>query len=380
MDGVRAAMMLLGVVFHAALPYTSARHFAGGDAASRHVAFDWLTLFLHSFRMPVFFIAAGFFAAMLLERRGALGMARNRFMRIVLPLAIGFALLLPLASGASDFARAVARSDSVIFGFEKLAAGDWLRWNNIHHLWFLFVLLAFYPVGVAVQAVLVRLGPVRRALVAGARRVLASPWRPIILAVFCFGALSPAAFDAEILRSLSILPALPVLFALGWVVYGQRDMLAALRRHAWVYVGVGLALLPLAVATFLPVQQGAKGADPLTAAIAMAVMMSFLAFGILGLALTYLDRPNRAVRYASDAAYWIYLVHFPLVVFIGGLLAALAIPSWLKFLINVSVATTILFLSYHYLVRFTVIGLLLNGRRHARGRGGDAAERVPEGP
>ena len=69
-----------------------------------------------------------------------------------------------------------------------------------------------------------------------------------------------------------------------------------------------------------------------------------------------------------------------MVVFIGGLLAAVAIPSWLKFLVNVSVATPILFLSYHYLVRFTVIGLLLNGRRHARGRGGDAAEGVPEGP
>jgi glucans biosynthesis protein C len=67
LDGLRAGMMLLGIVFHAALPYTTLPRWPFKDS-STHPVFDVLTVFLHIFRVPIFFAMARFFAALLWER------------------------------------------------------------------------------------------------------------------------------------------------------------------------------------------------------------------------------------------------------------------------------------------------------------------------
>jgi peptidoglycan/LPS O-acetylase OafA/YrhL len=59
LDGLRAGMMLLGIVFHAALPYTTLPRWPFKDS-STHPVFDVLTVFLHIFRVPIFFAMAGF--------------------------------------------------------------------------------------------------------------------------------------------------------------------------------------------------------------------------------------------------------------------------------------------------------------------------------
>ena len=71
LDALRAAMMLLGLVLHSAASYTRTPL---GDAWPYHdphtnVAFDLLVFFIHLFRMPLFFVVAGFFAALLYSSR-----------------------------------------------------------------------------------------------------------------------------------------------------------------------------------------------------------------------------------------------------------------------------------------------------------------------
>jgi glucan biosynthesis protein C len=99
-------------------------------------------------------------------------------------------------------------------------------------------------------------------------------------------------------------------------------------------------------------------------------MSAFMAYGVLGAVLTHFSHPNPVTRYLSDASYWIYLVHYPLVVFIGGMLASTAFPPAVKFAATVAVATPILLGTYHLCVRFTAIGIVLNGRRHVRDANG----------
>ncbi len=58
-------MMLLGLVLHTALNYMV---FPNADSwpykdAQTSTAFDILVAFIHAFRMPTFFVIAGFFAA-----------------------------------------------------------------------------------------------------------------------------------------------------------------------------------------------------------------------------------------------------------------------------------------------------------------------------
>ncbi len=91
-------------------------------------------------------------------------------------------------------------------------------------------------------------------------------------------------------------------------------------------------------------------------------MSAFLVFGVLGLFLAHCDLPNPVIRYLSDASYWIYLVHLPLVLLIGGILSTTALPAALKWVATLTVSTPILLLTYHSCVRFTAIGSLLNGQ------------------
>ncbi|MDR3636992.1 MAG: acyltransferase family protein [Isosphaeraceae bacterium] len=87
LDGVRATAMLLGVVYHSLL----FRMFAGGPPpgppgngdVSRYVQ-DWL----HSFRMPLFFLISGFFGRMMLEKYALGEYLRRRWIRIGVPMLV----------------------------------------------------------------------------------------------------------------------------------------------------------------------------------------------------------------------------------------------------------------------------------------------------
>jgi len=107
-DSLRAAMMLLGLVLHSAMGYVTFPTERVWPFKDPHPSafFDLLVAFIHSFRMPVFFVIAGFFAAFLYMTRGARALFRNRAERIALPLACGWIILLPVIIVASGFAYA----------------------------------------------------------------------------------------------------------------------------------------------------------------------------------------------------------------------------------------------------------------------------------
>jgi fucose 4-O-acetylase-like acetyltransferase len=65
LDALRAAMMLLGLVLHSAASYTRTPLRAAWPYHDTHnsIVFDLLLFFIHLFRMPIFFVVAGFFAA-----------------------------------------------------------------------------------------------------------------------------------------------------------------------------------------------------------------------------------------------------------------------------------------------------------------------------
>ena len=97
MDHLRALAMLAGVVFHAALAYSPLMHPIWPTAdTGRSIVVDGAAWFLHLFRMPLFFVVTGFFAAWLVARRGLGGLFRNRCARVLLPLL----LFLPLVTAS----------------------------------------------------------------------------------------------------------------------------------------------------------------------------------------------------------------------------------------------------------------------------------------
>ena len=88
LDHLRAAMMWLGIVLHVCVVYmASPSPLPWHDDQSTPLA-DLLVAGIHAFRMPLFFILAGFFVALLVQQRGLAGMAWHRLRRLGLPFAV----------------------------------------------------------------------------------------------------------------------------------------------------------------------------------------------------------------------------------------------------------------------------------------------------
>ena len=67
LDALRGAMMVLGIVLHAAMLYLSEPPPRMPIPSDRHNAYAFNLVFdlIHSFRMPCFFVLAGYFGALL---------------------------------------------------------------------------------------------------------------------------------------------------------------------------------------------------------------------------------------------------------------------------------------------------------------------------
>ncbi|MDA8743286.1 acyltransferase family protein [Rubripirellula amarantea] len=97
--------------------------------------------------------------------------------------------------------------------------------------------------------------------------------------------------------------------------------------------------------------------------LAQSCFAWMMTFGMMGLFRKHLSHPSATMRYLSDSSYWLYLAHIPLIIYVQYWVYHYQLPAAIKFAIVCSVTTVILLLSYHWFVRYTPIGTLLNGKR-----------------
>jgi len=88
-----------------------------------------------------------------------------------------------------------------------------------------------------------------------------------------------------------------------------------------------------------------------------------MSLGLVGLFCRLFPHPRPTVSWLADASYWMYLVHVPLVMMMQLLVREWPLTAGLKFLLILAAVTPLLLASYHWCVRSTVIGSLLNGPR-----------------
>lgn len=360
MDALRASTMLLLVPVHAAGLLSLNGH--GGAWA---VAIYWL---IHVFRLPLFFAMSGFFLALLLSRRGLSATARNRTLRIVVPLAVGMLTLVPLVVLiAQQTGTAVLEGGHVpggsAFSFEP------------GFLWFLWYLLLIDGTAVSVYLLAPRL------LRTAGERFSALIARPLggiaLLAIPTALALWPAPNWVSAPTVNTFVPELPVLaynalfFGLGATLFVHRDLVVAANRNAWAWAACAVASTGLAGVLFSLHNSPAYASRPTVhgAALliyAIATWTSLIA--LVGLADRYLNRPRPALRYMADSSYWIYLSHLPAMVLIVALIGATTLGTAPQFLLVTAGSLAFSLVTYPLFVRYTAIGRILNGPRARRRR------------
>jgi glucan biosynthesis protein C len=87
-------------------------------------------------------------------------------------------------------------------------------------------------------------------------------------------------------------------------------------------------------------------------------------YGLMGVCVRYWTAEKPWVRYLADAAYWMYLMHLPLLVALEIPLAQLRWPIIAKLVVVCGITVVVLLVSYHLLVRSTFLGRWLNGHRY----------------
>lgn len=364
MDNLRALAMLAGVVFHAALAYSPLMHpiWPAADAG-RSVVVDALAWFLHMFRMPLFFVVAGYFAALLVARRGMGGLFRNRCARVLLPLL----LFLPAVIASMHWLTANAVA-TVVHPSPALA---WIRgYIGEHgampflpgwaHLWFLFYLMLFTVlVWVASALEFGRIGDKLAALPSSAL-VLAMPL-PLALALAGTGVPWPA--PEFLVPALWALAFFGLYFVLGYQAFRQPVMLDRLLPMSPMLLVGGIAAY---VALFWSTDGFATlRTTPLRHflhAVLEAYAGLWMTLWCLLAAKRWLAGRSATMRWLADASYWVYLVHLPLLFAIQYRLLDTQLHWGAKFAIATSSTLALSFASYQLLVRHTPIGRLLNGK------------------
>jgi fucose 4-O-acetylase-like acetyltransferase len=110
LDQARATAMLLGVFYHALLfgGMLGGSPPVGLDPTGGPGGFNTAMMFqewLHSFRMPLFFLISGFFCRMMFQKHGIRIYLYRRWSRIGMPLLIGVFTFVPLYQFASESFR-----------------------------------------------------------------------------------------------------------------------------------------------------------------------------------------------------------------------------------------------------------------------------------
>ena len=370
LDNVRALAMLLGLVFHAGLTYAR-------PAQAIWLVNDWQgsplidagIWFLHIFRMATFFLIAGYFAKFLVQRRGTRKFLWNRFVRIVCP----FLLFYPFLIAAYIVAIIVAyapRPENLppLMAMNKSGKPPVGSLTTMH-LWFLYYLAMFS----LLAAILANL---KSTIVDRVADWFCGDFWPTLLIPL---ALVPALWFAgtPVAASESFVPTpwvfgyYGLLFAAGWKLWSREHYLDVVGRHLlllvllssglyalYYYLMPNLALLRNpATAPEIPLHRQAA------TTLLTAYLSVFLTLITLLLGKKFLSGHSHLLRYISDASYWIYLVHLPLMLLIQGLMAPTQWNLWLKFAISLLSTFAITLALYAVFVRHTPIGWMLNGKK-----------------
>lgn len=273
------------------------------------------------FRMATFFAVSGFFAALLLDRRGARGFLNARLVAIGVPALVCMVILNPPTSYLAHVFQ-TGWVDPATYAAAQFSAEAIEDYNWFLHLWFLFALLAY----IAVAPALVW------AIKAG-RAAQIYAWADRRLGWLVFPLLAMAMGGALVFfRGLSAVALTPILhdsvsgvalltfhhfpfFALGLLAYWSPRLFERLHTLPVATGGLACGLWALVLAT---------GAGEHGAAVPQILYFFTLGFTnvcMIGLLMWVFRRiikgPSRALSLVSGSVYTVYLFHYLAVMALG---------------------------------------------------------------
>lgn len=251
---------------------------------------------------------------------------------------------------------------------------------EFHHLWFLWFLCIITTVSVGLCALAQGLGRLTGIRIVHVwKRVCANPVCLVIVVGLTVLAQLPMhnwgsdpMFGPD--TSTGLVPPIAglayygVFFLFGVIAYQWRGLDFSIPIY-WI------AAIPVALFIFLPLglyvvferaeaarDFGEESLRPLSVAI-QSLYPWLMIFGFFGLFRLCMSGKSRVARYLSDASYWMYLIHLPIVIALQGAFHSLPWGPWTQFLVVSAIGFAASLMSYALFIRRTPLGWILHGRR-----------------
>ena len=383
LDAVRGYALILGVIFHASLSFMPI--FIGWAVMdiSTSATIPVFALISHSFRMELFFLIAGFFSHMTFHKQGLPSFVKSRLVKLAIPFVLGWLILRPMLVSGWIMGAESMRGDANIGGALVQGITSLSEFPNGFlvgtHLWFLYYLLIISASALLLRYFIGLSQSFKYNLASVADQVVAwlsnNPFATLVVAIptaSCLWFMDGWGMDTP---DKSLIPSVPVtviyggFFLFGWLLHRQAGLIEHFARLTWTKLA-----LCIVASIFAVKLSGFQGqlAHPQYDLIKVGFLLSYgivmwsLISLTIGICKRLFIRTSKLIRYVADSAYWLYLIHLPVVICLQIAFAELPLHWSIKLLSICTIAILLSIVLYDALIRSTFVGAILNGKRKPR--------------
>ena len=360
LDFLRAFALLMGVLLHVLMLFLEPF-----DGSEPRLGASIIFIWIHTWRMPVFMLLAGFFTALSLSKRNTGNYAFNRLIKLGVPLLLLWSLI-----------PAIDEEASRLFKVPELIS--WLLYDvpftlRLDHLWFLYYLLIFYSIILLVRTTFPSFYSFIFDFELSLSRVLML-WLPLLILLSplnkptggIFGEI-PITFGEIHLGSMLFMASF---FMIGMQAYKSSQFLENLQRTKfWLPNLIVFSLIPMGLLAWGGVKDEPFDfsgllelwiVNSLSGSSALLLVLS-----IMGLAMHKISSSGLILRWLVKLSYPIYVFHLIFVISISGTLMFLGINDWIVVLLGFASGILFPVIIYYAFIYWTPLDWVFNGYKNS---------------
>ena len=361
LDFLRAFALLMGVLLHVLMLFLEPF-----DGSEPRLGASIIFIWIHTWRMPVFMLLAGFFTALSLSKRNTGNYAFNRLIKLGVPLLLLWSLI-----------PAIDEEASRLFKVPELIS--WLLYDvpftlRLDHLWFLYYLLIFYSIILLVRITFPSFYSFIFDFELSLSRVLML-WLPLLILLSplnkptggIFGEI-PITFGEIHLGSMLFMASF---FMIGMQAYKSSQFLENLQRTKfWLPNLIVFSLIPMGLLAWGGVKDEPFDfsgllelwiVNSLSGSSALLLVLS-----IMGLAMHKISSSGLILRWLVKLSYPIYVFHLIFVISISGTLMFLGINDWIVVLLGFASGILFPVIIYYAFIYWTPLDWVFNGYKNSK--------------
>jgi len=323
--------------------------------------YDWLMYpmsFVNQWRLSLLFVISGMGTYFALSKRTGVQFAKERIVRLFLPLVFGMLVIVPPQVYFERLDKGQFTGDYLSYWTSVAFVGEYPQGNlSWHHLWFLVYLLAFSLIFIPILVYL-RKNP-DNAFLRFVRKIASSPFGIylFILPLYIFESLVEPFFNSThaFINDWFNLTHYGSLFLYGFVLIAVRETFwQTILKHKTAFLVMGL--INFSIFLFIKIQIGNgswvdNAPVHFTEAVFKVINLWSWILAIFGFAATYLNKNSPKLSYFNEAVYPFYILHQTITVALGYYLKDSNMGVALKFSL-MSVGTFLIaWVLYEFIIR-----------------------------